>query len=120
MKKKGHQIPGPGYYNPNVSITPDGRYFVSSFKDSKCRSFSHAYRKDITSEISKNHIIFIDFLKKEDFFCFFTIFYIILLDKTPGPGAYILPSEFGHYEKADKPESKVNQSMGEVKTEKNS
>lgn len=50
-------------------MTPNGKYFVSNFKNSKCRTFSHEMRKT---------------------FSVGTI--------TPGPGNYRLPSEFGYYE----------------------
>ena len=45
----GQIIPGPGYYNPNFSIKPDGTYFFSNFHNSRCRSFSHAVRSDLNS-----------------------------------------------------------------------
>jgi hypothetical protein len=52
-------------------MADDGKYFVSSFHSSKCRSFPHDMRR--TGSVGT-----------------FT--------KTPGPGSYRLPSEFGYYE----------------------
>lgn len=46
-----------------------GNYFNSKYKNSRCRSFGKAIR-----DISKNSFV------------------------NPGPGNYILPSEFGIYE----------------------
>ncbi|KAL4443097.1 hypothetical protein ABPG74_002164 [Tetrahymena malaccensis] len=68
-KSSADQTPGPGTYKPIVSINPDGKYFVSKFKSSNSRSFTHSKR--ITNGVSQF---------------------------TPGPGSYRLPSEFGYYE----------------------
>lgn len=53
-----------------ISINETGNYFVSGYKSSKCRTFSHEMRKTLSTG-SFN---------------------------TPGPGNYKLPSEFGHYQ----------------------
>ena len=54
-KKTARQVPGPGHYQPKTDITPDGNYFVSNFKSSNCRSFSHSIRKAETAgQTSRN------------------------------------------------------------------
>jgi len=63
--------PGPGTYENPASIKDDGSYFVSKFRSSFCRTFSHSIRKETATKTS---------------------------DKTPGPGSYKIPSDFGHYE----------------------
>lgn len=67
-------MPAPNKYNINTGIQGDGRHFVSSLKSSMCRSFPHEKRE--TGAFQKF--------------------------KTPGPGQYRMPSEFGHYEAAKK------------------
>lgn len=67
-KDRGLQAPGPAHYNPKIGMADDGRYYLSNFNSSKCRSFPHDMRR--TGSVGT-----------------FT--------KTPGPGSYRLPSEFG-------------------------
>jgi hypothetical protein len=64
--------PGPGHYDlKKTEMGSNGSYFVSKFKSSLCRSFGNSMRKSLSTGG---------------------------FDKTPGPGTYRLPSEFGHYE----------------------
>jgi hypothetical protein len=62
-------------------MSKDGKYFVSKMESSKCRSFSHELRRTGSTGsygINNNNTK--------------------LSEKTPGPGAYRLPSDFGYYE----------------------
>lgn len=60
-------------------MTENGKYSLSNFKSSKCRTFSHDIRKTYSQG---NFGLY--------------IFLIILV--TPGPGSYRIPSDFGYYE----------------------
>eukprot|EP00350_Pseudokeronopsis_sp_OXSARD2_P009928 CAMPEP_0170548716 /NCGR_PEP_ID=MMETSP0211-20121228/6940_1 /TAXON_ID=311385 /ORGANISM="Pseudokeronopsis sp., Strain OXSARD2" /LENGTH=220 /DNA_ID=CAMNT_0010854339 /DNA_START=98 /DNA_END=757 /DNA_ORIENTATION=- len=63
--------PGPGQYSPKQGdIERTGSYYNSRFKSSQCRSHYHADR--IT--LSPHRMV------------------------SPGPGAYRIPSDFGHYQ----------------------
>jgi len=62
-------IPGPGQYDTKPSINTDGSYFISRFKSSLARRFGKEQR-----EIERSSAL-----------------------RTPGPGSYRAPSEFGHY-----------------------
>eukprot|EP01017_Pseudomicrothorax_dubius_P025273 TRINITY_DN270_c0_g2_i1.p1 TRINITY_DN270_c0_g2~~TRINITY_DN270_c0_g2_i1.p1 ORF type:complete len:286 (-),score=49.84 TRINITY_DN270_c0_g2_i1:118-975(-) len=61
-------VPGPGAYDFHATIDSKGTYFNSKFNSSACRTFSHEKRTTFETK------------------------------PAPGPGAYRLPSEFGHYE----------------------
>ncbi|CDW86776.1 UNKNOWN [Stylonychia lemnae] len=63
--------PGPGAYEPHVNMTQTGSYFVSKFMSSMCRTHYHADRQTLGSFANL---------------------------KTPGPGNYRAPSDFGYYE----------------------
>ncbi|CAD8122428.1 unnamed protein product [Paramecium sonneborni] len=65
-RKIRDNTPGPGSYQEIGSIDPKGTYFCSKFSASKCNKFSRAQR---TMSEYRN--------------------------KSPGPGTYKLPSEFG-------------------------
>ena len=56
-------------------MNQDGSYFVSRFKSSTCRKFGKEQR-DVFDRLDQN--------------------------KTPGPGSYRSPSEFGYYSAQDK------------------
>lgn len=58
--------PGPGSYKDIGNIDPLGTYFCSKFSASKCNKFPRAHR---TMSDNRN--------------------------RSPGPGSYKLPSEFG-------------------------
>lgn len=67
---KGKENTGPNIaYDTKYQINTAGQFFNSKYKNSKCRSFGKATR---------------DSMKK--------------LSDVPGPGNYVLPSEFGLYE----------------------
>ena len=95
---------GPGQYDI-PGIKPDGKYFVSTQKNSKCRTFSHDQRRTLSIGTFRNYPSslnnskdFIDInLKLRTKFLFF---YQNFLVQSPGPGSYRLPSEFGYYESA--------------------
>jgi hypothetical protein len=65
-----NKIPGPGVYDVSTfqDISPKGRYCLSRTQNCFSRAFGHSVR----GEVSLNR-------------------------STPGPGNYVLPSEFGHY-----------------------
>ena len=67
-------IAGPGQYDTKPSINTDGSYFISRFKSSLARRFGKEQR-----EIERNSAL-----------------------RTPGPGSYRSPSEFGQYRAQDK------------------
>ena len=58
-----------GFYDMKCQINPDGKYFVSNYKSSQCRSFGKSKRQLIRGG-----------------------------NDGPGPGEYRAPSEFGYYE----------------------
>lgn len=62
--------PGPGSYTPKGELNGDGQYFASKLRSNGQRTFYHHDR----DTMSGNRI------------------------KTPGPGEYRLPSDFGFYE----------------------
>eukprot|EP01016_Furgasonia_blochmanni_P051855 TRINITY_DN8212_c0_g4_i1.p1 TRINITY_DN8212_c0_g4~~TRINITY_DN8212_c0_g4_i1.p1 ORF type:complete len:273 (+),score=-0.24 TRINITY_DN8212_c0_g4_i1:85-903(+) len=44
---ESRHIPGPGAYDPKLQLDPKGEYFVSRFRSSTGRSFSHEVRKSM-------------------------------------------------------------------------
>ena len=62
------KTPGPGQYDRNKeSMNENGKFFISKYNDSRCRSFS----KSAENGVKKSEL------------------------KVPGPGAYNYYSEFG-------------------------
>ncbi len=93
--------PGPGTYNPNVSISTDGSYFVSQFKSSLCRTFGNSMRKNHSISTNIGIIIFS-----------FNLFLLLqVMSPGPGPGSYRLPSDFGYYESATSHKALANSTV---------
>ena len=65
-------------------MAKDGKYYVSTLKNSFCRSFTHQNRHGI-----------MDSLKEKCFIRWYLV-------KVPGVGNYRMPSEFGYYESSKK------------------
>eukprot|EP01017_Pseudomicrothorax_dubius_P003770 TRINITY_DN10613_c0_g1_i1.p1 TRINITY_DN10613_c0_g1~~TRINITY_DN10613_c0_g1_i1.p1 ORF type:complete len:285 (+),score=39.55 TRINITY_DN10613_c0_g1_i1:144-998(+) len=63
------EVPGPGAYDTKPAIDSKGNYFISKFESSGCRTFNHEKRNVFS-----------------------------LRARTPGPGTYRMPSDFGYYE----------------------
>lgn len=78
-------VPGPGIYNHPETINNRGSYFISRFGSSLCGKFAHTPR-DPAIDPKKG-------IKD---------FYLNLYLVTPGPGSYVMPSEFGIYESTKK------------------
>ncbi len=64
-------IPGPGAYETYDNTSSQGKYISSKHHNSYSRHFAKENRPNIVKKL-----------------------------KTPGPGYYRLPSEFGHYQSA--------------------
>jgi len=80
-------IPGPGKYEVPEGLNKTGQYFLSKYSSSKSTTFGKSPK-------SKTNLSKIPY-----------IFLIILALDTPGPGSYLLPSEFGVYVSIKAPES---------------
>lgn len=92
-------MPGPGAYDPKTSMNLTGSYFVSKFKSTLGRSFGHSIRVTATSGYNGKY----------------GGFWFKFIEHTPGPGAYRLPSEFGHYE--SKSTTNLRRPVDSLKTE---
>lgn len=68
--KKVSETPGPGQYSPRTDLAKTGQYFLSKFKSPGTTSLYHSKRETMK-------------MPKSDRF-------------GPGPGSYILPSDFGY------------------------
>lgn len=71
-----NNFPGPGHYTETPAITKTGMHFFSKYKSSLCRRFGQEARNH-SSQIGSSKM-------------------------TPGPGTYVLPSDFGIYQAQDK------------------
>lgn len=56
-KKNEFNVPGPGLYNQPATITGQGTYFVSRFKSSLCRKFTHSRRESLI-DCKKGNLVF--------------------------------------------------------------
>jgi hypothetical protein len=73
-------VPGPGAYESYDNTSPEGKYTISKHMNSGARHFAKENRPNMVQKL-----------------------------KTPGPGEYRLPSEFGYYKSAKiKTEEKEN------------
>jgi hypothetical protein len=68
--KEIQETPGPGEYSPKTELSNSGHYFLSNFKSSRVRSLYKSKRKTLKSGHTNRYY--------------------------PGPGDYVLPSDFGY------------------------
>lgn len=50
-----NKTPGPGQYDPRVNITMDGKYFVSTYRNSIVRKFGSVSTHPFSREQSMKH-----------------------------------------------------------------
>jgi len=133
----GRHVPGPGAYPTPQTISPNGRYFVSKFKNSGANTFSPSRSSrfganletrapgpgayDLQPTLSLNGKYSVSKFKSSMVRSFGHSLRINTsatpgLHPVPGPGSYRLPSDFGFYENV--PHKSISSSqMAAVKEE---
>ncbi|CDW75502.1 UNKNOWN [Stylonychia lemnae] len=90
-----NNTPGPGQYDPKTLINRDGKYFVSTYRNSYVRKFGTGSQNNpegVSNALrSLNYSVDMSTMQRSKMASTFK-------QHTPGPGSYRIMSEFGKYE----------------------